>query len=170
MHPFAELIGRSTTFTLGTIKETEERVSEALQISSATPLVKALQSLRLQRVIMAVGMFSIFEANLQDILGGKDGFEEARKVLLRENERGLEKCFVQLIAAINVLKHGRGRSYDSLLLEIDSLPFRVKKPGENCFSEGDVSEVCTWIDVDDCFVQRCASVIQDVSEVLDRVH
>ena len=36
--------------------------------------------------------------------------------------------------------------------------------------EGNVSEVSTLIEVNDAFVQCCADVIKDVSEVIQRVH
>jgi hypothetical protein len=44
----------------------------------------------------------------------------------------------------------------------------VKLPDENFFFEGDVSEVSTLIEMDDDFVQRCGSVVSEVSEVLRR--
>jgi len=72
------------------------------------------------------------------------------------------------VLAINALKHGRGRSYDALLAEND-LPFLIKRPDENFFTEGDVSEVSILIQVDDQFVLGCAEVIQDVSSVIARV-
>jgi hypothetical protein len=132
--------------------------------------VKALQMIQLQRAIMAVGMFSIFESIIQDGLQCEDGFSQARKSLKDANEFSLEKRFSQFSLAINVLKHGRGRSYDALLVESDRLPFRIKRLGEDLFSEGDVSEVSTLIEVDDRFVLDCAEVIRDVSHVIGRTH
>ena len=70
MHEFSKLIDHSTSFTLEALKATENRIVDALQTSGATHLVASLQMIRLQKVIMAVGMFSIFEAILQDRLGG----------------------------------------------------------------------------------------------------
>jgi hypothetical protein len=170
MHSFTELIDRSTSFTLGALKETEDQVIEALQTSAATRFVKTLQMIQLQKAIMAVGMFSIFESMIQDGLNCRDGFVEARKFLEAEGEDDLKKRFLYFDYAINVLKHGRGRSYDALLAAADDLPFRVKRPDENFFSEGDVSEVSTLIDVDDRFVLGCAEVIRDVSSVIAKVH
>ena len=115
-------------------------------------------------------MFSLFEASLQDGLNCRNGFGEAAKVLDDEGEQDLKERFDDLFLAINVLKHGRGRSYDALIAKVKSLPFRVKLPGESFFFEGDVSEVSTLIDVDDAFVQRCGDVISEVSEVIRRVH
>ena len=68
--------------------------------------------------------------------------------------------------AINALKHGRGASYDALVTKADSLPFRIKRPGQHFYDEGDVSEVSTLVQVDDKFVLGCADVIRDVSEAL----
>jgi hypothetical protein len=69
---------------------------------------------------------------------------------------------------VNVLKHGRGRSYDALVAEAVTLPFRVKLPEEAFFNEGDVSEVSALIEVDDRFVLLCADVINQVSIVLNK--
>lgn len=170
MHAFTELIDRSTSFALGALKETEKGVVEALQTSGATHLVKTLQMIQLQKVIMAVGMFSIFEAILQDGLACRDGFVEARNCLEREGEEEIKKRFSQFTSAINVLKHGRGRSYQALLSEVEEIHFRLKRLDERFFSEGDVSEVSTLIEVDDQFVLGCAEVIRQVSSVIARAH
>ena len=76
----------------------------------------------------------------------------------------MKEEFADFQLAINVQKHGRGRSYDALILKADWLPFRVKRPGEGFFFGGDVSEVVTLIDVDDAFALGCAEVIRRVSE------
>jgi hypothetical protein len=168
MHSFTELVDRSVRFTLNALKEEEDRITEALQTSAATHLVKTLQMIQLQKVITAVGMFSIFEAILQDEFGCENGFVEARKYL--EDGSDLGTRFSQFLSAINVLKHGRGRSYEVLLAERDRLPFRILTPEEDFFCEGDVSEVSTLIEVGDQFVLGCAQVIEDVSRVIANVH
>jgi hypothetical protein len=68
--------------------------------------------------------------------------------------------------AINVLKHGRGRSYEHLLSKSAELEFKVKRPGESVFDEDEVSEVDTFIDVDDQFVRRCAALIQEITSFI----
>jgi hypothetical protein len=166
MHTFTELIDRCTAFTLETLREANERTIDALQTSAATTLVKALQMIQLQKAILAVGMFSLFEASLQDGLSCRDGFREANNILDSEGEAVLKERFNDLQLAINVLKHGRGRSYDALVAKAGTLNFRVKLPGEVFFSEGDVSEVSALIEVDDTFVFNCAAVISEVSEAI----
>lgn len=169
MHTFTDLVDRSTAFTLAALTEANERASDAMQTSAATPLVKTLQMVRLQRVIMAVGMFSIFEATLQRGLACKDGFKQAGEILEQKNEIALKEMFSDLRRAINVLKHGQGRSYNELVEKAGELNFRVKLPGEHFFSEGDVSEIATLVEVDDRFVRLCAEVIRDVSHTLKAV-
>jgi hypothetical protein len=169
MHSFTELIDRCATFTLKTLKEANDRTIEALQTSGATSLVKTLQMIQLQKAILAVGMFSIFEASLQRGLSCSDGFGEAKNILDDEEELDMKEYFDDLFQAVNVLKHGRGRSYEALVVRAESLPFRIKLPDESFFFEGDISEVSTLIEVDDAFVQRCGDVIRDVSEVIRRV-
>jgi hypothetical protein len=169
MHTFTDLIDRSTAFSLKALREAGERATGALQTSAATQLVKTLQMLQLQKAILAVGMFSIFEATLQDGLSCKDGFREANEILDQEGKVVLKERFSDLQLAINVLKHGRGRSYDALVAKAGNLGFRVKLPGEAFFFEGDVSEISTLIEVDDMFVLSCAEVIRDVTEAIKGV-
>jgi hypothetical protein len=174
MHSFTELIDRCATFTLKTLGEANAKTIEELQTSSATSLVKTLQMVQLQKVIFAVGMFSIFEANIQDGLNCSNGFVEAKKILEDEEALDLKARFEDLFLTVNVLKHGRGRSYDALVEVAEVLPFKIKLPDE-CFylesndSEGDVSEISPLIEVDDAFVQLCGKVISDVSKVISRV-
>jgi hypothetical protein len=169
MHSFDELADRCAAFTLEALRSANERTFEALQTSAATPLVKALQMIQLQKVIFSVGMFSIFEASLQDRLNCRDGFREAEAILDQQGEAELKDRFQDLVAAINVLKHGKGRSYDALVTKAQRLPFRMRLPNEAFFFEGDVSEVSTLVEVDDAFVQLCGYVIREVSDVLRKV-
>lgn len=170
MHSFIELVDRSTRFSLATLKEKEEAVVASLQMSAASHLVKTLQMFRLQRAILSVGMFSIFDAIIQDRLKCPNGFEMARQSLKDVGEETLLSRFSHFSDAVNVLKHGQGRSYDRLLKNIDSLPFSVKKPDEGFFYEGDVAEVSTLIEVDDEFVQNCADVISLVAVAIEKHH
>jgi hypothetical protein len=169
MHPFSELIERSALMTLSALNSTQQHVHEELQTSARTPLVKALQAVMLSKAVLAVGMFSIFEARLQDGLKCAEGFREASTILDAQGETALSETFGDLILAINVLKHGQGRSYQTLVAKVGTLPFTVKQPGQNFFHEGDVSEVVTLVKVDDAFVRHCVDVIQQVSAVIRRV-
>ena len=66
MYEYSDLAYRCSVFTLNSLKEVEEKTIEALQTSKATSLVKTLQIARLERIILAVGMFSVFESLIQD--------------------------------------------------------------------------------------------------------
>jgi hypothetical protein len=169
MHSFTDLVERCASFTLKTLREANERTIEALQTSGATSLVKTLQMVQLQKAILAVGMFSIFEARLQEGLSCSNGFGEAKKILDDEGVPDMKGRFDDLFLAVNVLKHGRGRSYDALVEKADALPFRIKLPDESFFFEGDLSEVSTLVEVDDAFVKHCGDVISEVSKVIRRV-
>jgi hypothetical protein len=169
MHSFSELVQHSTAFSLGALESAQQKVIQELQTSASTPLVKALQMVQLQKAISAVGMFSMFEAVLQEELQCENGFREAAKLLKAKGEVVLNERFGDLQRAINVLKHGRGSSYDALVEKAGSLPFRVKLPKEAFFDEGDISEVSTLVEVDDAFVLLCAEVIHDVSLAIKSV-
>ena len=164
MHRFEELTEHCTGFTLDALNATHEKLLEALETSGATPLVKGLQMVQLQKAIFAIGMFSIFDAMLQDRLNCAKGFESASEILRARGEHDLEDRFGNLRHAINVLKHGRGRSYETLVAKAGTLPFRLRLPEEEFFFEGDVSEVSTLVEVDDEFVRSCAEVIRAVSK------
>jgi hypothetical protein len=148
-------------------RERIERIVNALQTSGATTLVKGAQATRLESPIIAVGVFSIFEAMLQDRLQCADGFVEANKILASNGDQALAEEFADYQKAINVLKHGRGRSYDALVANGGSSYFRVKLPDQAFFFEGDVSEISILIDVDDAFVERCATLIEQVAQVIE---
>ena len=68
MHSFEELAQYCTEYILGALEETQHKVEAALQTSGATSLVEALQMIQLQKAISVVGVFSIFDAMLQDRL------------------------------------------------------------------------------------------------------
>jgi len=163
MHPFSELVQHSTAFTLKALEVAQKTVVEELQHSASTPLVKALQMVSLQKAISSVGMFSMFDAILQEKLGCATGFRQVETLLEEKGEIDLKDRFTNIQLAINVLKHGQGRSYEALVKKSDSLPFRIKLPGESFLDEGDVAEVSNLIMVDDAFVSLCAEVIHDVS-------
>jgi hypothetical protein len=163
MHRFSELVFRSTSFTLGSLKEVETKVIEQLQTSGSTVLVKNLQMIQLQKAITAIGIFSLFESILQDGLACENGFKEAKNILKQSGNNNLNNRFEDFICAINVLKHGKGRSYNTLVTKSSMLPFKIKMPDENYFDEGDVSEISTLIEVNDDFVLDCARIIEDVS-------
>lgn len=166
MHDFSELVQQSTVFSLQALEAAQKRTFQNLETSGASPLVKTLQMVQLQKAITAVGMFSLFEATLQERLECAGGFRAAAALLKARGEVALEERFSNLQLAINVLKHGKGRSYDSLVQKADSLPFRVKLPDETFFNEGDVAEVSTLVEVNDAFVLLCAEVIHAVSAAI----
>lgn len=167
MHSFSELVYRCSVFTLTTLKEVEDKTIEELQTSAATPLVKTLQMVRLDKVIFAVGVFSVFEALLQDRLNCNKGFTEAKKILTQAGEITLLKQFSDIELAVNALKHGQGRSYNALIAKRGgTLTAQIKQPSENFFNERDVSEVSALIDVDEKFIECCVEVIEKVSKVI----
>lgn len=163
MHNFYELVQSSTAFSLNALEEALLHTIDALQTSGATSYIKTFQMVQLQKAISAVGMFSMFDAMLQNQLNCKDGFKEAGRILEIQGKTELNKIFSDLQLAINVLKHGKGRSYNELVEKANTLPFKVKRPDECFFDEGNVAEVATLVEADDAFVLLCATVIHDVS-------
>lgn len=167
MHKFTDLISGSSSLTVQAIKEAEDKIHQELRTSGSTCLVRGLQNLTIQKAIYALGLFSVFEAILQVNLGCDDGLETAKSILSDEGETDLHENFCDLSKAVNVLKHGRGRSYKALFDKATQLSFRVKH-SEDGYSEGNVSEVNLLIDVDYDFIDYCAGIIRDVSKVIER--
>ncbi|MDK2082708.1 hypothetical protein [Aliarcobacter butzleri] len=162
MHNFNELIQYSTSFNLTSINKETKNLYRNLTTNANTSNIKMLQMIELQKVIISIGMFSMFDAIVQNELNCKNGFKRINEILIDKNEIELQNSFQDLSMAINVLKHGKGRSYESLLKRIDSLKFKIKKYDEIFFDEGDISEVNTLIKVDDEFVLYCSDVIHEV--------
>ncbi len=167
MHEFTELVDGCITFTIKSLDEINEKTLDALETSANTGLVKTVQMIQLQKVILSVGIFSIFEAWLQKKLHCENGFKTAKEILEKKDKQLYEK-FNQFYLAINVLKHGKGKSYNDLVSMADELSFTLKMPGQFFFDEGNVSEVSTLIQVDDEFVLNCADIVRQVSKVIDR--
>ena len=170
MHIFSELIDRCAGMTIHMIQSERSDLNVAFQRSGSTALVKRSQALTLQITIVAIGMFSILEAMIQDRLGVNSGFEELKRVLAAQARHDLQEQFYYWYWATNVLKHGRGKSYQELLAVRDKLPFKLKGEGETFFSEGNVDEITVLIDVDDAFVRNCADFIREINEVIFAVH
>ncbi len=154
-----ELLTQCADFTLHHASDVERAVFKELQTSGATRLVMTLRMLNLQRAILAIGMFSLFEALLQSKLGWANPFGELDAYLLKKDKPELASSITEYKLAINVLKHGQGRSLNELLDRASELEFKVRSPDHPFFEEGDVAEVDTLVAVDDKFVQRCAILI-----------
>ena len=85
-------------------------------------------------------MFSLFESILKTVMRWDDPLIELDKYLRNEGNDYLADRIIDYMLAINVLKHGHGRSYDKLQSR-PNLEFKVLPEGDQFFSEGDVSEV-----------------------------
>ena len=160
-----QLLTRCAEFTLRHTHEVEAKVMKELETSSRTPLLAALRMMRLQRAVLAVGMFSLFEAMLQDAMNWPDPFKALGNYLRGQGEARLADTINDYKLAVNVLKHGQGRSYADLIMRASSLEFTVRTAG-TFFSEGDVSEVGVLVDVDDRFVLRCAELIEQAASII----
>jgi hypothetical protein len=161
-----DLLSMCAEFTLAHSESVQEGILKELQTSARTPFVTSLRMLSLQRAILATGMFSLFEGLLQSHMGWTRPFDQLKEYLQQGGHDALAQKFEDYRLAINVLKHGRGKSYDLLLSRASELEFRIKPEEEHFFDEGDVSEVAVLVLVDDPFVRRCAALIQEVTAII----
>jgi hypothetical protein len=110
MHAFdTDLLPLCAEFTLSHSCNVQAQVHEGLQSSALTSLVTALRMLRLQRAILVVGMFSLFEALLESEMGWAEPFKRLKGCLKQTGKSQLAETFDDYQLAINVLKHGTGR-------------------------------------------------------------
>ena len=168
MHPFPELANRCASFTLGKLQDLKKETIHQLQFSGATILVKTLQIIRLEKAIQVVGTFSLFDALLQERLNCNDGFKEAKVILTKHNKVELLGRFTDVELVVNALKHGKGKSYNTLIGK-DGGSFKTKLKGFDIkeYEEGDVSEITTLIDVDDELIHECIKLITEIAIVIE---
>jgi len=155
-----ELLKPSVDTILQSVDMRHRKVIEALETSASSNLVNGLRIIRLQRTIVAIGVFSLFEALLQHQMGWDRPFDRLRECLETLGRDELAGLVEDYWLAINVLKHGRGPSHDKLMSRSEDVEFAVK-PEDDFFVEGDVSEGQPLVDVDSRFVERCAEIVAE---------
>jgi len=116
--------------------------------------------------IIAVGVIGTFEGMLQRHFMWGDAYTELDKVLRDKGRNDLADRLLDYRLAVNVLKHGVGRSYDKLLARRAGLPFVIKGKGEAFFNEGDISEVSGLVDTRGPFIQHCVEIINEIRDVI----
>jgi hypothetical protein len=165
-----KLISSAVEFTLGHAQEVEANIFDALETSSAVRYINVLRMLTMQSTIISIGTLQAFEGLLQQKNGWNDAFKEL-DIRLRATGYGeLADRFLDYRNAVNVLKHGKGRSYEKLLARRSALPFEVKEEGQRYFDEGDVSEGIRLVNADHRFVRQCSDIIQEVVDALRSPH
>ncbi|SFH97119.1 hypothetical protein [Bradyrhizobium sp. Gha] len=120
-------------FTLHHTHESEQQTFKELETSGATRLINALRVFRLQRAVLAVGMFSMFEALLQSKLKWKDPVVQLDDHLCAHGMKELASAITDYRLAINTLKHGEGRSHKDILARADKLEFKVRASGDHFY-------------------------------------
>lgn len=161
-----QLLTACADFTLHHTHQAEQQTFQELETNGATRLVTALRIFRLQRAILAVGMFSMFEALLQTKLGWAKPFTQLDTFLRQLGQVDLASKITDYRLAINVLKHGEGRSHAELLSRAATLEFKVRAVVDHFQEEGDVSDVPILVDADDQFVRRSAQLIEQASDAI----
>jgi len=178
MHNYYELVDLSVNYNLNAL---DERYAKSINLINQNPSrvnVIALQMINLQKAIIAIGIFSMFESQLQDYFINNDlikeeypesckknfyySFKTLKAILKDKNEKDLLTKFEIYDDAINTLKHGKGSGYYSLLKK-ENRPFKIKKNDECFYFEGDVDEINSLIEVDNKFVNNCSQLLKNIS-------
>ncbi len=161
-----QLLPACANFVLSNAAELEQHVLKELETSGATRHVMTLRMIRVQRAVLAIGMFSLFEALLRTKMNWTQPFDELHRYLNKHDKGHLASAFIDYRLAVNALKHGRGRSHTELLARGSSLDFKVRAAGDLFGEEGDISEVDVLVDADEQFVRRCAELIEEASNFI----
>lgn len=160
-----DLLTVSCTTLLPVVQAKENECLAILERVGSTSAINAYRSLQLQRIVIVIGMFSLFEATLADEFGWGSPIETLQVRFRSGGRSDLADQFEKYWLANNVLKHGSGRSLQRLLEMQGDLDFRVKRPGEWFFGEGDLAEGHALILVSDEFIQNCSKLIEECSRV-----
>jgi hypothetical protein len=147
------------------VEESERELRKIADRGDAnTALVNSFRVATTEYEVSAVGIFSLFEARMQDRLEPEQKPLKAIKTILTQvGEEGLFETYHQLYLAVNVMKHGRGPNY-ARLLKFEDLPFALKPKGEAYFEEGDIAEPEGLIDF------RSPAFFDLLRSTLDKVH
>jgi hypothetical protein len=122
----------------------------------------------MQTTIIAIGTISVFESFLQQTVGWDPPFTTLDRHLRDHGLNDLAERFLDYRDAINVLKHGSGRSHDRLLRRRDRLNFGVRALDNPFHDEGDISEISTLVRADAPFVRNCGRLIAEVVDTIRR--
>lgn len=148
------------------VAEVYDKHVKRLGTGASTIDVNGLRTCSMAITIVAVGLMGTFEAMLQGHAGWTDTYRELGKVLRGGGRADLADRMIDYRLAVNVLKHGEGRSYEQLLARRGLLPFPIKGRGEAFFNEGDVSEVGGLVDTRGGFVDDCTELLNEIRSVL----
>ena len=111
-------------------KTSKDRISEILKRmdgqNGSDAQVEELRAATVSLELVAVDIFSLFEARMQHHFKRGPFSRKLKSLLLKAEKTDLADRFHQYYLAINVLKHGKGASYRELLNDPSNL-FNVKQ-------------------------------------------
>lgn len=155
--------GRSTARQMQAVLD---ELFEALQTSGATRLLSGVDICHTQLATSSVGVFSIYESRLQSGFGWGNPFDEVMKRVNAAGHCHEAKQFDNYRLAINVLKHGTGKSHNKLLDRHDQLEFEVQKVFGDLNQEGDVCPPSDLVVVSVQFLERCCDLVEQTWKVV----
>jgi hypothetical protein len=163
-----DLVPLAADYTVAGQEFAESSNLKSLEQDGSTSRVIMARMMTMRATIVATGTISVFEALLQQSLGWEQPFAQLDTHLREQGLDELAERFLDYRDAINVLKHGAGRSHDRLLDRRERLGFSVRALDEPFHDEGDVSEVSTLVRADIAFVRNCGRLVGEVAEALRR--
>jgi len=104
---------------LATAQDAETRAHQATTPAETRAAAETIEH-------TAIDIMSVFEARMQHHFKRGPFSKELQKRLTSEGEDALAQTFIQYAHAVNVLKHGHGKSHRALL-GMKGLPFAVRR-------------------------------------------
>ncbi|MEM1286076.1 MAG: hypothetical protein AAGH43_11865 [Pseudomonadota bacterium] len=149
--------------TLLPVLQDAERASEQfLDKGFSTVGLRALKSVKLQRAILLVGMFSILESAIQAETGWAKEPMKKLKNWLRENGFDeLELAVTRFERVANTLKHGFGRSHADLKNDT-ARNFAVRSG----LGDADPDE---YVDIDNLLVDVTHELVEECADTIEQV-
>ena len=163
-----DLVPLAAEFSVAGQEVAEAHNLARLEFTGSNKSIATARMLTMRATIVATGTVSVFEALLQQSLGWEQPYVRLDKHLREHDFVDLADRFMDYRDAINVLKHGAGRSHDRLLSRKARLDFLVRALEQPFHDEGDISEISTLVRADAAFVRNCGQLIAEITEALRR--
>jgi len=144
---------------LPVLREAEESAIEMAENGLSTIGLRGVKSVKIQRAIVLVGMFSLLESALQAELDWKEPIRELKRVLGERGESSLASSVQRYELVVNTLKHGFGRSHTALV-DDQERSFAVRRGLGDMDPDEYVDIDNLLVDVTNALVEECADTIE----------
>lgn len=165
MSNFIEEAGRCIPLVLSFLDDLEKCADDELQSSGSTKHVRYLQSVSMQRNIIACGLFSLFESSMQAKVGGEKTLTKLRK-MLKDNGK-VDLCDRLLIfeTVNNILKHGIGDSHRKFENRTDAFSINIRNKYFHS-ADGDISNCASIANIKSEYIFDMLETLNEIEIIV----